>query len=82
MEAIKFSCEHFGEAPRNMGRGTARQRRLANHALRRCKSCQSDHLRNHWATIRLSVNPVVTAEEQALREVRLAADLARLDLVY
>ena len=39
----KYNCGHEGELPRNMGRGTARQNRLAAWFGRPCQVCALAH---------------------------------------
>ena len=36
---MRFNCSHESEEPRNMGRGAARERRLAVYFDRLCRSC-------------------------------------------
>ena len=55
---MNYSCGHEGEIPRNMGRGQARQRRLAAHFGRPCYKCRvqiaidtHNTLTNTWADI-------------------------------
>jgi hypothetical protein len=39
---MTYKCGHEGEVPRNMGRGVARENRLADHFGRNCLACRRE----------------------------------------
>lgn len=60
-----FDCGHEGDFPRNMGRGAARTRRLADYFGRRCPSCAIEHLRRYAeALTHVDATPLTPVERE------------------
>lgn len=61
---MSFSCGHEGEVPPNMGRGKAREQRLAKYFGRRCPTCQLQSIKDLAARLtRLDGTPYTAAEQ-------------------
>lgn len=51
MTTQQFTCGHSAEGPRNMGRGKARQARLATYFNRKCFDCASESIRRLYGSL-------------------------------
>lgn len=62
---MAYKCGHAGEVPRNMGRGAARQKRLARWFRRLCPDCNRARWVAHYAQEHHLDGTPYTADKQA-----------------
>lgn len=65
---MTFTCGHGSDEPRFMGRGQARQRRLAEYFNRPCVVCAEVHLRTELSKLTDMQGNLRPATDEKVRE--------------
>lgn len=79
------SCGHEGSVPRNMGRGKAREKRLAQFFGHKCLACSLAQSQEYWAGLSVRVNGKTVLLSEADPEgfaEKIAADQTRIERLF